>query len=197
MAAWVSEKQEAVSNSLGIFRRRLGASCAPTGDDVQVNTTDPGDQDAPHAALLSGGLGVVVWDGPVEGGGGNTNIGIRRISAAGLSLGIEDLANQTTADTQAFPCVAPVDGGFVVAWQSNNQDGDSTGIYFQRKSSGGVSLGAETGVNVYTNKEQQDVACAGTPDGGFLLVWESLEQGGGGWGIFARRYDADGQPLYR
>ncbi len=41
--------------------------------------------------------------------------------------------NTTTADNQTRPVVAiDADGDFVIAWQSNLQDGSNYGIYAQR-----------------------------------------------------------------
>ena len=43
------------------------------------------------------------------------------------------LVNTTTADEQQFPSVSGLaGGGYVVAWQSENQDGSSSGVYAQR-----------------------------------------------------------------
>jgi hypothetical protein len=47
-------------------------------------------------------------------------------------------------------------------------------------------------VNSYTTAEQAEPIVASTPDGRFVVVWESSGQDGSGYGIFGQRYDAKG-----
>ena len=50
----------------------------------------------------------------------------------GTLSGSEFLVNTYTTDDQRMPEVAALnDGGFAIAWQSRNQDGDNWGIYSQ------------------------------------------------------------------
>lgn len=53
--------------------------------------------------------------------------------AQAARLGPEFRINSYTASAQSYPSVATLtDGGFVVTWQSNGQDGSGYGIYGQR-----------------------------------------------------------------
>ena len=54
---------------------------------------------------------------------------------------------------------------------------------------------AEFAVNEFTTGHQRFVNVGSSPNGDFVVVWESLGQDGNGAGIFARRYDAAGGPL--
>ena len=56
--------------------------------------------------------------------------------------------------------VASRDGGFVVAWESDGQDGSGYGIYAQRFTSAGARIGAEVRVNTTTVKDQRWPAIA-------------------------------------
>ena len=47
------------------------------------------------------------------------------------------------------------DGDFVVAWQSDGQDGSGSGIYAQRYNAAGVAQGAEFRVNTFTTNNQR------------------------------------------
>ncbi|SIT12414.1 hypothetical protein, partial [Insolitispirillum peregrinum] len=47
-------------------------------------------------------------------------------------------------------------------------------------------------VNAYTTGEQAIPAVAGLADGGFAIGWQSQGQDGNGWGVYMRRYDANG-----
>lgn len=55
-------------------------------------------------------------------------------------------------------------------------------------------LGPEFQVNSYTTDWQFLPAVAADVDGSFFVTWSSRPQDGSGWGIFAQRFDAAGEP---
>jgi VCBS repeat-containing protein len=57
------------------------------------------------------------------------------------------------------------------------------------------STGPETQANTYETDEQRFPAVAATPDGDYVVVWQSKDQDGDGEGIFAQRYSAAGLPI--
>ncbi len=54
-----------------------------------------------------------------------------------------------------------------------------------------IRLGGEFQANLYTNGSQRLPALAQHPDGSFMMVWHSV-QDGSSYGIFARRFNAAG-----
>ena len=75
----------------------------------------------------------------------------------GNPLGPEFRVNTFTTNIQMVPSVAGDSlGGFVVTWDSNEQDGENLGVYGQRYSNGGAPLGPEFRVNSYTTGDQRD-----------------------------------------
>ena len=101
--------------------------------------------------------------------------------------------NTYTTKDQGFPAIAMDSGGkFVVVWEGEDQDGDSYGIFGQRYDSQGSPLGSEFQVNTYTTNDQRYPAVAMDADGDFIVVWQSYYQDGGGYGIFAQRYNSSG-----
>ena len=93
--------------------------------------------------------------------------------------------------------VAP-DGGFVVTWRDGDvvtqgRDGDLAGVFARRYSALGVPLGNDFQVNATTISSQLGARVAARPDGGFTIVWRSLNQDGDEFGIFAQRYNKDGR----
>jgi hypothetical protein len=86
---------------------------------------------------------------------------------------------------------------FLIVWESDGQDGDGSGIFGQRYSSGGVPLGGEFRVNTFTTggQTQPTAAVAGAGAGNFVVVWSSTGQDGSGEGVFAQRYASTGTPL--
>ncbi|MEM6697784.1 MAG: hypothetical protein AAF599_05275 [Bacteroidota bacterium] len=54
------------------------------------------------------------------------------------------------------------------------------------------TIGAETQVNTTTTNSQQNPAIAVDLNDNFVIVWESLNQDGSGYGIYAQRYNSSG-----
>ena len=105
----------------------------------------------------------------------------------------EFVVNSTTAGNQDSQSITPlVDGGFLIVWESNGQDGDQEGIYFQRYDAAGNAVGSETAVNTTTTDRQTDPEVSALANGGFVIVWESEAQDTDGRGVYARTYDAAG-----
>ena len=101
--------------------------------------------------------------------------------------------NTTTQEDQFDPTVVTlINGGFVVSWTSDDQDGSGYGIYAQRYDENGVAQGSEFRVNTYTIDSQRYPAITSLKDGGFVVSWESSGQDGDSSGIFAHRYNAAG-----
>jgi hypothetical protein len=84
----------------------------------------------PAALSLPDGGFVVVYSGyRAEEPAASADILLRQFDAAGNPLGGEFLVNNYTTGLQTSPCIAAHARGFVVAWESDGQDGDSRGIY--------------------------------------------------------------------
>ena len=114
-------------------------------------------------------------------------------------LGGETRVNTTTAGTQTLNasgrCVAmDADGNYVVVWESAGQDGDQGGIYGQRFDSSGAAIGGEFRVNTTTAGNQTYASVARDAAGNFLVVWSGNGPGDTD-GVFAQRYDANGNKL--
>ncbi|MDP2120197.1 MAG: Ig-like domain-containing protein [Hoeflea sp.] len=118
------------------------------------------------------------------------------LAADPVALTGDLVANTTTAGAQRYGSVSALaSGGYVIAWASDGQDGSNWGIYAQRFAADGTAVGSETLVNMTTNDAQHYPATAGLDDGGYVVTWTSLGTLGGGWEIYARRYDAEGNAL--
>lgn len=105
----------------------------------------------------------------------------------------EEIVNSFPVANQDLPAITTLaDGRFVVAWESEGQDGEQNGIYAQVFSAQGERIGLEFLVNDTRSGAQSDPAIAATEDGGFVVVWESND--GSGTGIFSQRYDVNAEP---
>jgi Ca2+-binding RTX toxin-like protein len=119
----------------------------------------------------------------------------QRYNAAGEPQGGEFRVNSFTNNNQKYPAVAmDADGDFVIAWMSQDQDGDGWGIYAQRYNAAGEPQGGELRVNTWTTDDQDYPAVAMDAAGNFVVAWTSYAQDGDQEGVFARWYDASGTP---
>ncbi|MEO0682922.1 MAG: hypothetical protein AAF192_21210, partial [Pseudomonadota bacterium] len=127
---------------------------------------------------------------------------------AAVPLGGERQANTETAGNQDRPAIATLnDGGFVIVWDSNGQDGSGDGVYGQRfdalgnpvaRDGSALASGAtdEFLVNTSTVNSQFDAAVTGLTDGGFLVSWsDNNGLDGSAVGVFAQRYDVNGDQV--
>jgi hypothetical protein len=180
--------------SSSIYQQHYRADGSPAGTETRVNTTIAGHQIVPSIAVLADGGWVVTWQSESP-DGLESNIYQQRYDADGTPRGSETLVNSTTTDDQGGGYVtALADGGWVVSWASAGQDGSGYGSYHQRYNADGTVHGAETQVNTTTANNQLSPRLAAVADGGWVAVWQSLEQDGSASGVYLQRYDADGSP---
>lgn len=135
---------------------------------------------------LAGGGYVVTWQeavNPYDAVADPYNIYAQIFDADGVEIGSSFVVNTTTADHQTEPDVTVLSNGdFVIAWQSDNQDGSGSGIYSQRYNSTGVAQGSETLVNTITAGEQEHVEVSALSSGGYVVAWtEAFDNGDSTW----------------
>jgi hypothetical protein len=138
------------------------------------------------------GNSVQVWQRLGTSGSYN-DIYAQRCDAQGIAQGNAFRVNTYTKHQQTNPAVAMnPKGNFVVVWQSFEQDGDGYGVYGQRYNAAGVAQDAEFQINTYTDYSQGMPNIAMNAAGSFIVAWQSFGQDGSKNGIFAQRYDAQG-----
>jgi len=190
---WVSFGQDGAG--FGVFARRYNQKGKTIGPEFQVNTYKNSDQGAPSIAMDAKGNFVIVWVSSSQ-DGSDCGIFAQRFSKKGKRLGPEFQVNTYHIDQQVWPAVAmDTKGNFIIAWMSYGQDGSGYGVFAQRFAKKGKMLGSEFQVNTYTNGNQEAAAIAVDSTGNFIIVWESEEQDGSGYGVFAQRYDRKGRTL--
>lgn len=107
------------------------------------------------------------------------------------SAGVPFRVNTATAlDQWKSAAAARPDGGFIVVWQSDGQDGSGQGIYCQMYDAAGLPEHGEFRVNTETARSQEFPEVASMPDGGFIVCWEGEGADGAGYGIRARYFPA-------
>jgi hypothetical protein len=113
-----------------------------------------------------------------------------------VGLATEFQVNTYTNYGQGTPSVAADgDGDFLVAWSSNQQDGDGYGVFARRFSSTGVAQATEFLLTQHTVANQRLPDVTASAGGSFVIAWQSVGQDGSSYGIFARRFSSSGVPL--
>lgn len=180
----------------------------PTGSDTQVNTTTSGIDTLPAIAALSGGGYVVVWttfpnDPTIDFFDGDviapaSDVRAQVYDASGNAVGSEITVPTTTANGQLYPSVAGLqNGGFVVTWTSDLQDGtgsDGFGIFGQLFNASGAAVGSEFAINTTTALDQLQSSVTVLNDGTFVVAWTS-EQAEDILDVRAQRYAENGTAL--
>uniref|UniRef100_UPI0010F697F4 cadherin-like domain-containing protein n=1 Tax=Pseudomonas sp. D(2018) TaxID=2502238 RepID=UPI0010F697F4 len=191
--SWMSNGQD--GSGYGIYAQRYAADGAAVGGEVQVNRTTLNSQEQPTISSLADGGYVVSWISFGQ-DGSNGGIYAQRYASDGAAVGGEVRVNNTTFDSQQQPTISGLlDGGYVVSWASAGQDGSGWGIYAQRYATNGAAVGGEVRVNSTTLNHQEQPMISGLADGGYVVSWMSFDQDGSGWGVYAQRYDASGNPI--
>jgi hypothetical protein len=186
VVVWHSDGQD--GSSTGVFGRRFDASGLAQGADFQVNSFTTSYQGAASVGADANGNFVVAWQSSTEDGSIGGVFG-QRFDVSGARLGNEFRVNSYTTSGQARPSVASgSDGHFVVVWNSYLQDGSYYGVFGQRFNASGVPQGGEFQVNSHTADQQRSPAVASSPDGDFVVAWQSYRQDGRGYGVFGQRF---------
>jgi len=193
VVTWESKDQD--GENYGVFGQMFDNAGNPVGEEFQANTEWAFRQEHPSVAGLSAGGFVVMWDSDLQDGSGDGVYG-KRFDNTGNPVGEEFQVNTYTTMSQHSPSVAGLSGGgFVVTWESRDQDGGGYGVYGQRFDSAGIPAGGEFKVNTYTAMSQHSPSVAGLSGGGFVVTWGSYEQDGSDGGIYGQIYDSTGDPV--
>jgi hypothetical protein len=161
-----------------------------------VNTWTTDYQEKPSITSLSNGGFVVVWQsrcytGCVGQDGSGVGVYGQRFDSDGNRVGSEFQVNTWTTSDQSYPSVTSLsNGGFVVVWESNGQDGSSWGVYGQRFDANGGKVGSEFQVNTWTTDSQEYPSITSLSSGGFVVVWDGEGQGHNS-GVYGQRFDSN------
>lgn len=180
------------ANADNVYFQRFNATGSAVGSNTIVNTTTANIQNSPDVAVADDGRFIVVWESLNQDGSGYGVYG-QRFNASGVAQGSEFQVNTTTLNNQWSATVAmDASANFVVAWESQGQDGSGYGIYAQRYDASGAALGGEIAVNTTTSLDQRYEHIDLNGNGDFVISWHSSNQDGSGLGVYAQQFASDG-----
>ncbi|MEO1084860.1 MAG: hypothetical protein AAFY88_11515, partial [Acidobacteriota bacterium] len=125
----------------------------------------------------------------------DTGIYGRLYDSSGSPVTGELRLNDTTADNQGRPRIASRDGGYVVSWTSQLQDGSGAAAVVRLLDGDAAPVGGEIVVNETTAGDQSAPDVAALADGTLGVVWRSDGQDGSEGGIYGRILADNGAPL--
>jgi Ca2+-binding RTX toxin-like protein len=133
IVAWSANGPDRTGGGYGaVYGQRFHAGGIAAGSEFQINTFTDNGQHGPSVIGLAHGGFVVTWMSYTQDGGLHGVYGQRYGSDANAT-GSEFQINTFTPHDQRFPSVAALsDGGFIVTWESNGQDGSNLGVFGQR-----------------------------------------------------------------
>lgn len=216
LVVWHSDTSAGSDSSGSSIQARFYSSAgSPLGADFQVNTTTSGNQRGAAVAVDSLGQALVVWESESSAGDDSAGWSIQGRfvdfptgpARAGIRGNTDFQVNTITSNDQRQPEVAiSPTGELLVVWRSDTSAGsDTSGTSIQGRRldssveliSGESQIKEDFQINVYTTEAQSRPALTSTPDGGFVVVWESYgsaDSDTSSWSIRARRFAADGMP---
>ena len=185
----------------GVSSRLYSSDGTPLGAIMQVNSFTTGFQANARVRRNASQEFVVVWgsDGSFGDDTDSDSIQLRRVGSDGVPIDTDFQVNSYTTGYQISPQIGFADdGGFVVAWSSQNSpggDNDAGAVVARRFDSAGDPLGTDFQVNTFTADYQYPSDVRGTLSGDFVIVWSGHALGSADsdeYAVLTHRYDSGG-----
>lgn len=159
------------------------------GQEFQINSYTNSTQDIPLAAS-DGSSYFVAWHSAGQDGSDYGLFG-QLLDVSGNKIGNELQINTYTDGWQGRAYVASNGSTYFVAWDSENQDSNTSGVYGQLLDGSGAKIRSEFRINSYT-MDNQSIPCIASCNSEYFATWQSNTQDGNSYGIFGRFFDASG-----
>ncbi len=178
---WVQDR-----SSHPIMARLFDPNGTPAVGAFQVNAEDIASMTRPSIAMNPAGYFVIAWDGDPN-RASDDDIYARLYDPNGLPTGQPLLVNTTRTGAQQRPQVAINDANeFVIVWEHETDDPNvATDIFARRFDGQGQPVGDQVQLNTYVQGKQRYPDVAVAADGSFIAAWESEDQDGASYGVFA------------
>jgi hypothetical protein len=176
--------QDRTANS--IMARLYSTDGNPKTEPFEVTTTRFSSTTCPSVEMSPDGHFVITWDGDPN-SASNDDIHARLYQPDGTSASEQLVVNITQEGAQQWPQVAMNNKGeFVIVWEGESGFEDNgTDIFAQRYNSLGQPIGDEFQINTYVIDDQRYPVVALKDTGKFITAWQSYNQDGSYYGIFA------------
>lgn len=189
------------ANGGDIRARLFNASGTALTGDLSVHGSSISAQTASSVTALAGGGFVVTWTSAGVSGDGDLAVMAQVFSAVGAKVGTEFRVNTQTYAQQWQPSVtATLDGGFLVAWRTDDDifagsDGSLAAIKAQAFTATGARVGGEFLVNSLGSGYQTVPSLGTFSDGRIVVTWANEPTNGGAVTIEAQILSPNKAPL--
>ncbi|MEH6631655.1 MAG: Ig-like domain-containing protein [Halopseudomonas aestusnigri] len=160
--------------------------------DHLVNSITGGDQAQSSVTVLNDGGWVITWTSR----GPNSNVSEvfgQAYNANGTKQGVEFQINSYTDSMQSNSSVSALsNGGWIVTWSSNGQDGSGWGVYGQAYNSDGTLQRGEFQVSSPSVGFQHEPSTTVLGDGKWIVSWTGSGGIGSPSNIYTQIFLADG-----
>lgn len=186
--AWESDVPSWPSSTSDVFGRRYSAAIAPVSREFGIPKRKTFSQASPAVGALTDGGFVAAWETNAHSGGSSFEIHAQRYGSDGAKVGGE--FKVTTADTGSLRVAGLDDGGFVIAWITED-DGVHQTVYAARYDVNGARIGRPlrvwSGPISFVDRAVPATVDVATISGGFVVVWDA-QPSGSHLTVYARIY---------
>lgn len=194
IVVWDTKNQDDDNNiEFNMHAQRYDNSGTALGDEFLINsTTDRSQQKARVIGLNDGGF-VVVWQSYIDTSGPEPfEIRGRKFNDSGVADDVEFQVNVGDYFVSTPSIASLADGGFVITWNSYEQDGDNTGVVSRIFNADGSAQTDDIIVNTYTESAQSAGKVTPLTNGGYIVAWNSWMQDGSRMGSYFQKFNSDG-----
>jgi len=178
-----------------ILARLFDANGLPRTDTIEVSTVPLSSVTRPSIAMNADGYFVVAWDGDPN-LAGLDDIHARLFDPNGEPFGEQFFVNTTIDGPQRYPQVAINNVyDFMIVWESRiDPNVNERDIFGQCFNGLCEPVGEECLINSFIEGDQRYPSVAISEAGNFVTVWQSDDQDGSRYGIFAETGQFTGMP---
>jgi hypothetical protein len=161
------------------------------GTDFLINNYTNYDQTNPSIAANLNDNFLVAWTSANQDGSGS-GIFAQLFSITGSKIGSEFQVNTYPSNDQRSQSITALkENGYLVCWESNDQDGSGKGVYGQLLDRSATKINGEFLINTIISSWQQAPRGAALEDNNFVICWNSAS-GGSSYDIKAQLYLQNG-----
>ena len=195
--AVVWDSFQSLADAEDVFVRLYDPEGKALTGELKVNEFTENEQETPDVTRQPTGSFAVVWSSFLQPGGEGYDAMIRCFNSSGTAVKGEALVHPASVTgQQQRPRIAATSkegGRYFVTWDSFDAGHwDVKGRIFS--ASVCAPVGSVLSLNSTTANEQSHVDVSALADGTFVAIWQSEAQDGSGFGVVARRFDAQGTP---
>ena len=179
-----------------IYAQRYDKDSNSLGDKFQVNLNTDYFQEVPVVAMNNEGRFAICWKHFIFDDDPENAFYAQIFDKDGNKVGCNFKVSDYLGGLENPAAIAMAENGdFVITWDSRREPMSDNDIFAQRYDKDGNELGDRITVNSQLDSYQWDPRIAMDNEGNFIIAWYSWEQDGSRGGIYAQRFDENGNKL--